>query len=395
MKIRFKAFYFIQFLSFGVLGPYLAFYLSQKGFTGGQIGLVIGIGPILTIFFQPVWSALSDLFHTRRLLLIIGCLGVSAAMVGLDLAASFGIALLFSVVFSIFSTPINPIGTATLLDYLDEIEQPGDFGLFRVWGSIGYTLSSMVLGSLFLDEILTFYPWLITGIYFVLAGISLTLPEGEKPLSQSRLKLEDLSQLVKNNAFMFFLSGMIFIGGTLNIALIYQAIFLRSLDASDLLIGVVVSLPSLLEIPMMMTMPQVMKRISMRRILLVGALLLPFRWFLFYIIQNPGWMIPVQLLNFIVTISFEVVGISFVDKSVPAKWRATGQGLYASAMYGIGPGIGNFVAGNVMERFNVRSIWLMNLVLGLIGLALVVLAVRHSKEPHKTTIGESKNAVDP
>jgi len=77
MNFKLKAFYFIQFLSFGILGPYLALYLTQKGFTGTQVGLLLGMVPLLTVLIQPVWSALSDILHKRRPLLIIACLGVS------------------------------------------------------------------------------------------------------------------------------------------------------------------------------------------------------------------------------------------------------------------------------------------------------------------------------
>ncbi len=168
---------------------------------------------------------------------------------------------------------------------------------------------------------------------------------------------------------------MVFIGATLNIALNYQVLFLQSINATALLIGIAVSLLSLLEISMMMLVPAALKHHPMRRILLAAALFFPIRCALFYFIQDPGWMIPVQILNFVAAIGFEVIGVSYVDKNTPPKWRATGQGLYATAMYCIGPGIGNLVAGNVLERFNIRSVWVLNFILGIGGLMLVFIAL--------------------
>jgi len=387
VKIKFKVFYFIEFLSFGILGPYLALYLTRKGFTGAQIGLLLGMVPILTVLLQPVWSTLSDVLHKRRLILIIACIGVSVSMVGLGLADSFIETFLMSFLFSIFTTPIMSISTAIVLDYLDEAGKPEEFGLIRVWGSIAYAISSLLLGSLFLGQILILFPWILACVYLLLAGLSFILPESEGTLSHTHLK--DLKILTANQTFMFFLLGMIFIGATLNIAINYQTLFLQSLNTSDLLVGVIISLPALLEVPMMSLVPMLLKRVSMRWLILVGAIILPVRWLLYFLIQKPGLLIPVQVLHGIATISFEVVGVSFIDKSIDKKWRATGQGLYGAVMWGIGPGIGLYVAGNVLDRFNIRGVWGLNFILGVVGLVLVFIALWRFSPPTKSPVNQS------
>jgi len=343
--------------------------------------------PILTVLLQPVWSTLSDVLHKRRLLLIIACIGVSVSMVGLGLADSFIETLLLSFLFSIFTTPIMSISTAIVLDYLDEVGKPEEFGLIRVWGSIAYAISSLLLGSLFLDQILILFPWVLACVYLLLAGLSFILPESEGTLSQTHLK--DLKILTANPTFVFFLLGMIFIGATLNIAINYQTLFLQSLNASDLLVGVIISLPALLEVPMMSLVPMLLKRVSMRWLILVGAIILPVRWLLYFLIQRPGLLIPVQVLSGIAMISFEVVGVSFIDKSIDKKWRATGQGLYGAVMWGIGPGIGLYVAGNVLDWFNIRAVWGLNFILGVVGLVLVFIALWRFSPPTKSPVNQS------
>jgi PPP family 3-phenylpropionic acid transporter len=394
VKNKFKAFYFILFLSFGIIGPYRALYLSQKGFSGTQIGLLIGIVPILSIVFQPIWGALSDLLHTRRMILIIGCLGVSLSMVGVGLGTSFTVNFLYFTLFSIFITPIGPIATAFVLDYLDEIEKPDGLSMIRLWGSIGFSVSSLVLGSILMDQRLELFPWLLVGVYILLGAVSLTIPESKTDISQSDIKLRELFQLSKNTSFMIFLAGMVFIGATLLIANNFQTTFLLSINASSLLIGVIVSLPALLEIPMLIITPALLKKFRLRQLIIAGAVLMPIRWGLFYMIQNPGWMIPAQLLNGVATISIDIAGVSYIDKSIPSKWRATGQGLYTTAAFAIGPGIGNFVAGNILDKFNVRAIWVFNLALGVVGLVLVFIALWFLSRPIEKDPVPSENMAN-
>jgi len=394
VKNKFKAFYFILFLSFGIIGPYRALYLSQKGFSGTQIGLLIGIVPILSIVFQPIWGALSDLLHTRRMILIIGCLGVSLSMVGVGLGTSFTVNFLYFTLFSIFITPIGPIATAFVLDYLDEIEKPDGLSMIRLWGSIGFSVSSLVLGSILMDQRLELFPWLLVGVYILLGAVSLTIPESKTDISQSDIKLRELFKLSKNTAFMIFLAGMVFIGATLLIANNFQTTFLLSINASSLLIGVIVALPALLEIPMLIITPALLKKFRLRQLIIAGAVLMPIRWGLFYMIQNPGWMIPAQLLNGVATISIDIAGVSYIDKSIPSKWRATGQGLYTTAAFAIGPGIGNFVAGNILDKFNVRAIWVFNLALGVVGLVLVFIALWFLSRPIEKDPVPSENMAN-
>lgn len=394
MRKKFNAFYFILFLSFGIIGPYRALYFTEKGFSGTQIGVLIGIVPILSILLQPVWSALSDVFHTRRLLLVIGCLGVSASMVGVGLAASFISNFFFFMLFSIFITPIGPIGTAFVLDYLDEIEKPDTLSLIRVWGTIGFGTSSLLLGSLLMDKYLNTFPWILAGIYLLLALVSLVLPESKTMTLQPNINLKELEQLSKNKEFMFFLLGMIFIGATMIIASSYQAIYLLSMNASTLLIGIAIALPAFVEIPMMLAAPRLLRNVHIRWLIMLGVLILPIRWILFYFIQNPGWVIPVQIFNGFTTIGVEIAGVSYIDKRVSPKWRATGQGLYTTATFGIGPGIGNFIAGNIIERYNIRAIWGLNLFLGIVGLILLFLALWFFSKPMEELGFETNKVTD-
>jgi MFS family permease len=343
---------------------------------------------------QPVWSDLSDVFHTRRLLLVIGCLGVSASLVGVGLAASFISNFFFFMWFSIFITPIGPIGTAFVLDYLDEIEKPDTLSLIRVWGTIGFGTSSLLLGSLLMDKYLNTFPWILAGIYLLLALVSLVLPESKTMTLQPNINLKELSQLSKNKEFMFFLLGMIFIGATMIIASSYQAIYLLSMNASTLLIGIAIALPAFVEIPMMLAAPRLLRNVHIRWLIMLGALILPIRWILFYFIQNPGWVIPVQIFNGFTTIGVEIAGVSYIDKRVSPKWRATGQGLYTTATFGIGPGIGNFIAGNIIERYNIRAIWSLNLFLGMVGLILLFLALWFFSRPAEKFSYETNKVTD-
>ncbi len=381
MKLKTKAFVFIQFFSLGVIGPYLAVYLYQKDYSGAQIGLLLGTMPIVMVVSQPLWSYLSDIWNSRRNLLMVGSLGVAIAAVGLGQAGNFGLTFFFALLFAGMRAPIAPISTAIILDYLEDIDSPDDFSRIRLWGSVSFGLSSLLLGSLFLDQILVYFTWFIFGLYIILAGLSLLLPERQRVFTYSGIN--GIQIITENPKFVIYLLASIFVGGTMGVYNNFQAIFLQSLGAAPWLVGLTVSLQAFLEVPMMLAIPFMLNRFSMRWILLAGGIVLPIRWLLYVFIQQPGWVIPTQLMHGVGVVSFMVVGVLFTDILIPAKWRATGQGVYGTAMNGIGTGLGVYLAGYFFEWFGIRSVWQINVLLGLIGLGLLIWAVRRTGNPQK------------
>ena len=377
LKLKFKIYFFVQYFALGT-GPYLPVFLVQKQYSGIQIGLLLGTMPIIMIIFQPLWSYLSDILGTRRNILLISGLGTAISGLCLGLSDTFIYTFMWSILFAAFWSPIRPISQAILFDSLEKMGEMDKFSLFRLWGSLGFAIATLLIGVVFLGQILVYFAWIAGGSYLVLTGLSLLLPEQGGLVSFHGQKMGQV--LSGNPRLVMFLIANVFIGATLGIYNNYQAVFLQSLDAKDWLVGVTVSLQALVEVPLMMMVPYLLKRLPPRRIILAGAGLLPLRWLLFVIIQRPGWVAPSQLIHGVVVISFYVVGVSYIDQLVGHQWRATGQGLYGTVMDGIGPAIGIYLAGLAFEWFDIRSVWGINIILGLIGLGLLWLALRRGEQ---------------
>lgn len=374
MEKRFKLYFFVEYFTLGIIGPYLVIFLNQKAFTGIEIGLILGTMPIIMFLFQPVWSYLSDILNTRRWVLFGVCLGAVVSAMGLGASQTFLAAFLWTIFLSAMRAPIVPVSNAIVLDFLESTGHQDDFSLIRLWGSLAFAISSLLLGSFFLDQLLVYFTWFVAALYFILALLSLSLPEKGSVFSYSKLKGFD--SLTRNRAFTVFLLGSIFIGASFGISMNYLTLFLQSLAAPPWLVGATISLQALVEVPIMIMIPYLLHRFSMRRLIMAGALLLPIRWLLYTVIQQPGWVVPTQVFHGIAVVSFLVVGVSFIDKWIDPRWRATGQGLYMTALNGIGTGLGVYLAGFAFEWYGIRSIWWLNILLGLIGVILLAMAFR-------------------
>ena len=391
MKFIFELVFFLYFSTLGTYGPYLAVYLSEKGFSGVQIGLLLGSMPLAILIASPIWSYLSDVLNKRKILLVIGCSGAGLASLALGWIDQYGLNFLGIILVALMSAPILPIGTAIVLDALEAEGKREGFGMVRLWGSLGFAITSLIWGSFFLEQILDYFSWGLAGIFFLLGAISLFLPE--KAGNFTFTSFGGVKILGKNKRLVLYLLASIFIGASISAYNNYQTIFFQSLDASALFIGIIVSMQAFVEIPMMLFMPFFYKRFSMRLMIMIGGISLFVRWGLYLITQQPGWVIPIQLLNGVGIPAFFVVGVAYIDQIVSPKWRATAQGLYNAAFLGIGAAIGVYLAGIVYEGFNVRAIWVLNLILGAIGLGLLGFALwgSRSQKDAESTIPERES----
>jgi PPP family 3-phenylpropionic acid transporter len=386
MKLKFKAYLFLQYFALGIWGPYLPVFLNDKHFSGLQMGLLLGTMPIVMVIFQPVWGYLSDVLGTRRNLLVISSVSSGMAVVALGSAERFEFAFLWAMLFSALWTPIIPISTAILLESLEESGQEEKFSLVRLWGSVGFGVSSLLMGSLFLDQIVNTLGWFTGVTCFILAGASLLMPEKGDGLPLPEVKGGQV--LTKNPQLVIYLIASTFIGATLGIYNNYQTLFMQYLNAQSWLVGLTVSLQALVEVPFMLLVPYALKRFGMQTAILAGALVLPLRWLLYVFIQRPGWVAPSQVLHGVAIVSFFVVGVTYIDQLISPSWRATGQALYGTALYGVGSAIGVYLAGLFIEWFDLRSIWVLNIVLGLIGLGLLLIAFKQKPPAEDQPIRE-------
>lgn len=377
MKKKYITFIFIQYLSVGIMEPFFALYLFQREFTGVQISFLLGSMPIVVIAFQPLWSYLSDVLNTRKLILMLSCIGMAFSIMGVGLAVSFLGLFLFGVVYSIFRAPLGPITNAIILDYLEEGNNLNDFGLLRAWGSIAFSISSLLLGFFLLDGLQNYFPWILGIIYLLLAGMCIIFPKRGKRYSYQAF--EGFRLLPENPGFTLFLIAFIFIGASLSISMNYQTIFFKSLGAASWLVGAGVSFQAIPEIPFMMLMPPLSKYISSKALILIGASVLPIRWLFYLFVKDPIWILPIQVFHSIAIVSFMVVGVAFIDSWLGHKWRATSQGLYMTSMNGVGASIGLFFAGIVIERYDVRALWGLNMILGILGLTILIMAFQQQR----------------
>lgn len=368
--IRFKLFFTLQYLGVGIFAPYMALYLNSKGLSGAQMGIILGVMPLVSIIAQPTWSIVSDLFQSRRKLLVLSCLSASLVAGLYTLTNTFVGLLLISILYALLYSPIGTLSTALALDHLEKQNRQDEFGYIRLWGSFGFAITALLMGAFVIQTMTAKLPVFYSAVMVILTLLASTLPEGDK--TKPTAWWQGIAIVFQRKDIILYFIGCMFVNTSISIGLQYMPLFMEGLKSSGWMIGLAVSLQALLEVPLMAKVPKWTAKYGLPLVFLIGVMLLPLRWLVFLIIDNPIWIIPTAIFHSLTIMSLMVIGVKHVDSKFPREWRASGQGLYSTVMNGIGPSIGLFIAGSLYDIRNIQSVWLFTLGITVIGVLILV-----------------------
>ena len=139
-----KGFYTCYFAAGAFLAPYLALYYSDLGLSGGQIGVLRGIGPLLSVVAAPLWGALADLSGRHKLLRSLAIAGTWLAVLGLALGRQYPVLLACAFLFAVFGAPVTSLVDNAVIALLGR--DRARYGQQRLWGAVGWGVGGWVSG---------------------------------------------------------------------------------------------------------------------------------------------------------------------------------------------------------------------------------------------------------
>ena len=375
IRFWFKLFYAVNFVGVGMFAPYVAMYFMRKDLTSIQAGSLVALVSFVGFIAQPVWGIISDKFNVTRLLVTVSCWTTSGIILTYTLTDKFEYLVVTVILFSVMRAPLHANVAALALNHLELNDKREEYGKFRLWGSIGFIIATIISGGLFFEDNLTTAIYIFSGSLIVLGFISLKLPDRH---TTNDIEWRDGLRLITDNQDLrLFLLGIICIGITLGIADQYLVVYLDELNASAWIIGVTVAATALPEIPIMGYAKTFVRKYGLRITFVLGISALPVRWVFNMLVSNPNIALPVQALHGVAMGVLLSVGVIYIDSILPKTLRASGQALYLSSLYGLGPSIGLFLAGLLMNSGSTRPLWILCLISGSIGCYIISSAMRH------------------
>ena len=349
---------FMMFLNYVIWGSWyvtIGTYLTATlKFSGTETGAVFGTTALASMISPFFVGLIADrFFASERVLAVLHLLGAG---------------LLYLVTTQTTFGPVYGIMLAYCLCYfptvsltnsitLRQIKDPGkDFPLIRVFATIGWVVIGLIVGQMGVEA--THVPFLIAaGASLLMSAFSLMLPhtppenKGDAITVRSILGLDALSML-KDRSFLVFVIASILACIPLTFYFSFTNAYLNELKVTNA--AGKMALGQVSEIGMMLLMPLIFRKVSVKFILLMGLVAWSLRYALLAF-GNPDsgmWMFYLAiLLHGVCYDFFFMTGQLYTDMQAPPKLRSAAQGLIIFLTYGVGMFIGSLLSGVAIDYF--------------------------------------------
>ncbi len=393
-RIRLSLMMFLNYVIWGswyvTLGAYLTINLK---FTGTQAGAVFGTTALACMISPFFVGLIADrFFASERVLAALHLLG-AVLLFFVTKATSFGpvYALMFAYCLCYFPT-IALTNSLTL----QHLKDPGrDFPLIRVFGTLGWIAIGVTIGRLGVET--STVPFMLAaGASVVMSIFSLTLPHTPPPSKGQTVTLRrilglDALVMLKRPSFAVFAVASILACIPLTFYFSFTNAYLNELHVENAAGKMALGQAS--EVIMMLLMPFILRRVTVRSILIMGLLAWSVRYMLLAYGNPYGgiWMFYVAiLLHGICYDFFFMTGQLYTDQEAPPNLRSAAQGLITFLTYGVGMLIGSLIAGRTVDYFthtaggvvtrNWQSFWISSSLSAFVILLLIAIFFRsHSK----------------
>jgi len=382
--VQLSALTFFQFVVVGSLSPMIGTYLKDTlGLPGSEVGIILTVyqlasmaAPLITAFVVDRLVSARDLY--------VG-LNLAAAGLSLGLASVTGFTG-FLGLYAAYAFLMGPTGgLVNALSFAQMPDRSGQYGLVRLWGTVGWIAAAAVLAGLWLlpGSSRSWMFWLGAGGNLVAAAGALTLPR-KKPGARGAFRL------FPREAFQVFLRpGILKIGAVVFASVmldrfyfIATAPYLKQLGFTDSQLMPAMTLGQVTEVLLLLFTGPALKRWGLRNTLLLGLAVQFLRFALMVWNPGAGWLILALSLNGFVFAFFYAVVTIYVDGHTDTATRGGVHQLMGLIFLGSSSVIGSLLAGLAFGWFDVggqvdyRAYWSLPWGLSVVAIVLVLLFFR-------------------
>lgn len=370
LRLRLALLLFGEYAIWGLCFVSLSSWLGASlHFSGTQIGAIFGSRALAGLVAPLIGGVIADRFaHTERILAVLHGLGGVLLLIA---SQQTTFATLYPVMIAYAFCYVPTLALAPSLALRHLAHPATEFPILRAGGTFGWVVAGFVVGTLAIEVTAT--PTLMAGVLSLcFAAYCLTLPatpplQKDAPRSWSALLGLDAVALMRDPVFALFLIANVVLCIPNQFYSAFGALYLTDLHVPHS--ASLITLGQVSEMLVLLALPQMLKRLGMRGVLLLGAGAWVVRSVLFSWGASQGvGIIAAGILLHGLSYGCSYVGGQLVmDERAPKELRAAAQGFWAVATMGIGNLLGSWASGYTVQSYTAsatshdwRAIWLVS-----------------------------------
>lgn len=365
---------------------FTAIFLKSKGMTNTQIGLVTGMGCIITIFLSPMVTSIvnnNPKITVKKLFTVFfGFLSIIFLSVAFINLPTVVIMTLYMCILSTFLSTV-PFLSMIAMNYLHEGKQI-NFGLARGMGSVSYAVAAVILG-----ECVNLFSANILAIVFVVGAVLFlfvlySLPDSrvqtKKPPRMTEKKTNFIVFIKKYHILFCILLGFAFAFAASSSISTYLINVIENLGGDTSVYGITIFLMAASEMPAMAVVPRLIRRYHPMNLVIFAGCCYVVRNFLICLAPNLIFVF-IGMLFQSVTYGVLTSLLTYYVSDVTEKEDETmGQTFIGVMTSGFGATIGNFFGGFIQDALGLPAMLTMACILTALGSCIMVATALYVKK---------------
>ena len=356
--------------SLGLALPFFPVFLKNYGCTSSLIAFLQSLQPILLCFAPAIVGQwVSQGFLNREKLIVLCAWGSLLSIVPLFFGKSLTILVTSLIFHAPFRVIISPLVDASCLDYIKRAKE--EYGRLRLFGSLGFIITSLLGGSLF--SLGPLIPFLIA--YAILQIGQIVTAHSLKRNYRGLAKNSDISQLANITDKLFWPSIILFLlfsffhqisQGTYYV---FYSIYLNEqLNIPMDQVGLFWIIGVIAEMVIMFSYQRIWGKMKEEWVFIISALLNAMRWWYTAQCSSVETMLLLQTLHAFSFGTYQVAAMRIIERQFPEDKRSFGVGLFVSLSYGLGGVVGMNGAGWFSQFYGLRELFEYSAGIALIAL---------------------------
>ena len=348
----------------GLILPFFPLYLDGRGLDAVMIGVMTGLIALAKVIAPPWIGHLLDgrsAAATHRFIIIASALAAVTAFL-FDLSDNIVLFAAIVLLFGIFWATILPL-TDSLSITVSETDA-ADYGRLRVWGSIGFVITSLAGGLWLVGDNINAFPIVLGVLMLILVFAAVGFPMF-KPTELETLESTKFSKtfyILLAIAFIMQVSHGAYYG--------FFSLYLAEAGYSGGQIGIYWVVGVVAEIILMWLWSKKLQQANPTIVFTLCLALASLRWAGTGITTDPIILFLLQLLHAASFAAFHVTAIAWVKRLSPDSRHGAAQGLFSAAGFGLGSTIGIMGCGLIVSAFSYSIAFYLCAIIALLGIPL-------------------------
>ena len=354
-QLVFSGFFFAYFACFGLVLPFLPYWMVSRGLDAEETALILSSAFISKVFFGIGVGVLADATgHKKRWILGLSVLAFLGFGVFVQFETFWPMLMVWFVVGAIQTSHIPMVdGLAIAAARLGKL----NYSNARLWGSVAFIVSSTLSGLYITAFSIDAYPQLLLVLAAIVIVFSLSLPD-IRPQSKPNRKLAFI-ELFKLRGFVAVVAvgsllqashGALYAIGTLHWI---------KMGISESVIGLLWAQGVAAEVVLFAMGMWVLSKVGVKGLLWMAVIAGVVRWITLGYSSDIMVLFSIQLLHAFTFAATHLAMTQYITQKVPDQLTASAQTLYDALALGAFMGITMSFSGGLYEHIGGQVFWAM------------------------------------